>query len=87
MEKSELPAGLTTKVTVVVCVRLPLVPVIVSVKVPVGVFELVETLIVLLPEPPVTGFGLNVALTPDGRPLALRVTLPVKLPEGVKLTL
>lgn len=43
-----------------------------------GVLELVVTLMVLLPEPPVMGFGLNVALAPDGSPLALKVTLPVK---------
>lgn len=30
-----------------------------------------------------TGFTLNLAVTPDGRPLTLKVTLPVKPPEGV----
>jgi hypothetical protein len=45
--------------------------------------ELVVTLMVLLPEPPVIEAGLNVALAPEGSPLALRLTLPVKLPEGL----
>ena len=45
--------------------------------------ELVVTLMVLLPDPPLIGFGLNEALAPEGRPLALRVTLPVKLPTAV----
>jgi hypothetical protein len=51
--------------------------------VPVGVVELVETFIVLVPEPPVIGLVLKVADAPEGSPLALRVTLPVKPPEGV----
>ena len=67
----------TKKVTVAVCVRLPLVPVIVIVYVPVGVLVPVVTVIVLLPEPPLTGFGLNVGFAP-GIPLALKVTFPVK---------
>ena len=37
---------------------------------------------VLFPEPE-TGFTLNLAVAPDGRPLTLKVTLPVKPPEGV----
>ena len=74
---------MTTRVTVAVWVSEPLVPVMVSVYVPVGVVELVVTLMALLPEPPVMGFGLNVALAPEGSPLALSVTLPVKLPIAV----
>jgi hypothetical protein len=38
----------------------------------------VLTVIVELPEPPVTGFGLKLALAPDGAPDALRVTLLLK---------
>ena len=49
--------------------------------------ELVETFIVLLPEPPVIGFGLNEPLAPEGRPVTLRLTLPVKLPEGVEMVM
>lgn len=37
---------------------------------------------VLFPAP-ATGFTLNLAAAPDGRPLTLKVTLPVKPPEGV----
>lgn len=77
MEKS-----FTTKVTVVEWVSDPLLPVIVSVKVPSAVLELVVTLMVL-PDPPLIGFGLNEALAPEGRPLTLRVTLPVKVPTAV----
>ena len=82
MEKSGVPP-LTIKVTVVVWVSEPLVPVMVSVYVPVGVVELVVTLMVLLPEPPVMGFGLNEALAPEGSPPTLRLTLPVKPPVGL----
>ena len=38
---------------------------------------------VLLPEPPVIGFGLNVALAPAGNPFAFRVTLLAKPPDGL----
>jgi hypothetical protein len=42
------------------------------------VLVLVVTLIVLLPEPPLTKFGLNAKLAPEGSPIALRVTLAAK---------
>jgi hypothetical protein len=59
---------------------LPEVPVIVNDAVP-GVAVLVaESVIVLVP---VVGFGENVAVTPLGRPVVLRVTLPVKPYSGV----
>ena len=45
--------------------------------------RLVVTLMVLLPEPPLIGFVLNVALAPEGRPLTLKLTLPLKPPEAV----
>jgi hypothetical protein len=86
MVKSGVAAGFTTKVTVVVWLSEPLVPVMVSVKVPVGVLELVVTLMVLVPEPPLIGFGLNEALAPEGSPLALNVTLAVKPLSGVTVT-
>jgi len=38
---------------------------------------------VLFPVPPVIGFVLNVGLAPEGSPLTLKVTLPVKPPVGV----
>jgi hypothetical protein len=41
--------------------------------VPVGVVELVDTVMVELPEP-VIDVGLNEAFAPDGNPLALRLT-------------
>jgi hypothetical protein len=50
------------------------------------VLALVVTLIVLLPEPPLIEVGLNVALAPVGSPLAPRVTLLVRPPEGVTVT-
>jgi hypothetical protein len=71
---------LTTNATVVVCVRVPLVPVIVSVEVPVGVLATVLTFNV--EELPV-GFGVKLAVAPVGRPLTLNVTWPPNPPEGV----
>jgi hypothetical protein len=50
------------------------------------VLELVVTFIVLLPEPPLIGFVPNVALAPVGSPLTLNVTLLVKPPDGVTVT-
>ena len=44
---------------------------------------LVVTLMVLLPEPPLIGFALKVALAPEGSPLTLKLTPPVKPPDGV----
>jgi hypothetical protein len=46
------------------------------------VLVLVVTLTVLFPEPPLIGFELNVALAPVGSPPTLKVTLPVKPPDG-----
>ena len=37
----------------------------------------------LVPEPSLIGFVLNVALAPEGSPLTLKVTLPAKPPDGV----
>jgi hypothetical protein len=59
----------------VVCVRLPEVPVIVTVarpRVAVLAAERVKTLV------PVVLAGLNDAVTPAGKPLALRATEPLK---------
>src|SRR5260370_914476 len=79
------PAAFTTRVTVAECTRLPLVPVIVRMKVPAhvvelvrgGVEDLVETDSVELPEP-ATEAGLKLPLAPLGNPLTLNVTVPVK---------
>jgi hypothetical protein len=58
-------------------VRAPLVPVNVRVELPVGVVFAVVTVTVDGPEP-VTEDGLNDAVAPVGRPLAVKVTTPVK---------
>jgi hypothetical protein len=69
------PAGTTVNVTVVVCVTLPLVPLIVNVDVPTGVLPVVVTVNVELPVP-VTVAGEKPAVAPAGNPLALSVTTP-----------
>jgi len=65
----------TTKLTVVVCVKLPLVPVIVNFDVPTGVLPVVVTVNVELPVP-VTVAGEKLAVVPAGNPLAPSVTAP-----------
>ena len=60
---------------VVVCVKLPEVPVMVTVAVPVLAVPLVVNVNTLVA---VAGFGLNDALTPLGRPDVDKVTLPLK---------
>jgi hypothetical protein len=47
------------------------------------VLVVVVTFMVLLPEPPVIEAGLNVAVAPEGSPAAVKLTLPVKPPDGV----
>ncbi|GAC1446788.1 MAG: hypothetical protein NVSMB56_08810 [Pyrinomonadaceae bacterium] len=74
-----------TIVTVVVRVRPPPVPVIVNGNVPVGVLLVVVTVIVEAPEV-ITEAGLKLAVAPAGNPLTLKVTAPVKPPEGVTVT-
>jgi hypothetical protein len=64
----------TVSATVVVAVRLPEVPVIVTVAEPVVAVELAVRVSTLVP---VVGFVPNVAVTPLGKPDAARVTLPV----------
>jgi hypothetical protein len=61
-------------------VSVPLTPVIVSGYDPAGVVVAVVTLSV---DVLVVGFALKLAVAPDGRPLALRVTAPVNPPLGV----
>jgi hypothetical protein len=66
----------TVKATVVVCVRLPEVPVTVMFDNPaVAVLAAVNVSVLL----PVVLAGLNDAVTPAGRPLATRATEPLKL--------
>lgn len=73
-------AAFTVRLTVVVCVRLPDVPVIVTVLVPVAAVLLAVNVreLVLVVE-----VGVKVAVTPLGRPDAVRATLPVKPFLGV----
>ena len=74
----------TTRVTVVLCVGLPLVavPVTVSVYVPAGVLVDVATVSVELP-PEETVLGLSDALARLGTPATRSRTLPVKPPVPV----
>ena len=58
------------------CCKLPDTPEIVTVYVPVGVVDSVETLTVELPEPLSDG-GLNVTAAPAGNPVALKATVPL----------
>src|SRR5438128_8047987 len=67
-------AAVTVSVTVVLWVALGAVPVTVTEYVPVCVALPTLKVSVEL-EPAVIGFGLNVAVVPAGRPLALSVTL------------
>ncbi len=67
--------GVTVKVIVLVFIKLPDEPVIVTVAVPVVAVLLVANVNVLVM---VAGFGLNEALTPLGRPEADKFTLPLK---------
>ena len=66
---------LTWSETEVECVKPPLVPVIVSVSVPSGVDFVVATVRV---DMPVVGFGEKLQTAPEGHPLIVRPTLPVK---------
>src|SRR5262245_20475852 len=72
-----LLTALTTSMTMAECVRLPLMPVMVNVKLPTGVVLEVETLNVEEPEP-VSEAGLNVPVAPLGKPLTLNATFPAK---------
>src|ERR1019366_6476344 len=78
----KLGAGVTVRLIVVVLFKLPDVPVIVTVAVPVAAVTLAVRVSVLLL---VAGLGLNAAVTPLGRPDAKRVTLPLKPFDGVML--
>lgn len=71
-------AEVTVSETLVVWLRVPLVPVMVMVKVFTGVVREVAT--VSVEDAFVAGFGLNVAVAPVGTPLALKLTPPVNPP-------
>ena len=73
---------MTVRATVVVRVRLPEVPVMVTVAKPrVAVLEAVRVSVLLL----VALAGLKDAVTPAGRPVAERATEPVKLLRAVTM--
>ena len=78
----KLDTAATVTATVVDAVRLPEVPVMVTVTGPPTVAVLVAVSVMAL-EPPVVGLGLNAAVTPLGRPEAEKVTLPVNALAGV----
>lgn len=80
MVKFGVAAELTVNASVVVAVRLPEVPVIVTVADPVVAVLLAVSVSTLVP---VVGLVLNAAVTPLGRPDAARVTLPVNPPMSV----
>jgi hypothetical protein len=75
-----LTAGFTVRAIVVLCVSVPLVPVMVTVAGPVvAVLDAVKLSTLVA----VAGFVLNAAVTPAGNPPALSVTPPVNPPDGV----
>jgi len=82
MEKSGRPT--TVRRIVVVLVIAPLVPVTVRVTGAGGTVALAAAtkVSVLAPDPLAIDAGLKVAVTPDGRPLMLRATVPLKLLTG-----
>jgi hypothetical protein len=80
----KLGGPVTVKLTVVVCVRLPEVPVIVTaVGPPIVAVPLAVSVSVLEFVGLVVLVGLKAAVTPLGRPEATRLTAPVNPPEGV----
>jgi hypothetical protein len=80
MVKFGVEAALTVSETVVVAVKLPDVPVMVTVAVPVVALLLAVRVSTLVE---VVGFVPKVAVTPLGKPDAASVTLPEKLPTSV----
>jgi hypothetical protein len=79
--KSGVAGWLTVRLTGVVRVRVPPIPVKVTAAAPsVAVLDAVRVITLL---PPVAGLGLKLAVTPAGNPLALNVTPPVNPPLRV----
>lgn len=81
-------AAVTTRVTVVVTVREPEVPVMVTGDVPAGVPEVVVIVRadVAADAPGVTDAGTKTHAPPVGRPVQVRATALLKPPEGVTVT-
>ena len=81
-ERPKSGPAFTVRATVVVWVRLPEVPVIVTVAIPVAAVLLAVSVKTLVA---VAGFVPNDAVTPLGRPEADKLTLPVKPFCGVTM--
>src|SRR5215467_2433584 len=79
-EKFGVAVAFTVRLMEVVWLRLPEVPVMVTVEVPVVAVALAVKVTELVD---VVGLVPKLAVTPEGRPEADRVTLPVNPPEGV----
>jgi hypothetical protein len=79
-ERRKLGEAFTVRLSVVVFVSAPDVPVIVTIAVPATAVELAVKVRVLLL---VAGLELNAAVTPSGKPEAERVTAPEKPCNGV----
>ena len=75
-EKFACAAAFTVKLTVALWLKLPLVPVMVSVEVAAGV-ELPVAIVSVDDPEPLTDAGLKLAVVPLGNPLAASVTAPV----------
>ena len=82
LERLKLGATTTVKLIVVVSVRLPEVPVMVTVAVPAVAVAAADKVNVLVD---VAGFELKLAVTPLGRPEAEKLTEPLKPFAGVML--
>ena len=76
-ESEKFGGGVTINVTFVLCTRLPLVPVTLTVLVLAGVLVVVVTVNVEEPTP-LTEFGTKLAVAPVGKPPALKVTVLLK---------
>ena len=79
-------SAVTMRLRLVLSVVEPLVPVTVTVAVPTAAIA-VAVKVSVLPADPVTEVGLKAAVTPAGRPVALKVTVPVKPLKGETVTL
>lgn len=79
-EKFGVATAFTVREIVVVCVSVPEVPVMVTVAVPVVAVLLAVNVTTLVD---VVGLVPKVAVTPEGKPDADKLTLPVNPPEGV----
>ena len=79
-DRLKLGGAFTVRLSTVVFVREPEVPVMVSITLPVAAVALAVSVKVLVE---VVGFGLNDAVTPVGNPVADNVTLPLKPFAGV----